>query len=178
MENLKIYLKDSDKAHLADIRARIVREIDPREPCENEDLVFEKAEDESLIPENALYRWRFDCNYEHEPIWFFTTAERCKKMVSEDPSYWTQEKLQRFAYEEKKLYQNWYDGYVYGYIIEKWDNAKRKWITVDSLWGMYSDKELISKLSDAIDDNVIVCADEETMKYEFDNVEMTPNEFD
>ena len=50
----RIYLKDSDKVHLADYRARIVREIDPREPCDNEDLVFEKAEDENLIPDNAL----------------------------------------------------------------------------------------------------------------------------
>ena len=40
---IKIYLKDSDKARLADYRARIVRETSPLEPCDNEDLVFEKA---------------------------------------------------------------------------------------------------------------------------------------
>ena len=43
-------LKESDKVRLADYRARIVKESDPREPCDHEDLVFEKAEDESLIP--------------------------------------------------------------------------------------------------------------------------------
>ena len=36
----RIYLKDSDKVRLADYRARIVRESNPREPCVNEDLLF------------------------------------------------------------------------------------------------------------------------------------------
>ena len=55
LNNLRIYLKDSDKVRLADTRIRIVRESDPLEPCDNEDLVFEKAEDESYIPKNALF---------------------------------------------------------------------------------------------------------------------------
>ena len=181
----RIYLKDSDHVRLADYRARIVREVDPREPCDHEDLVFKKVEDEHLIPANALHKWKFDCNFEHEPIWFYTTAERCKQMVSDDPSYWTKEKLEEFEKIEKQLYQNWYDGHVYGYVIEKWDEKRREWATVSSLWGMYGAKDLYDNLNNAIDlfydeiggANLPICIDEEAMKYEFDNVEMKVNEF-
>ena len=175
----RIYLKDSDKVRLADYRARIVREIDPREPCDNEDLVFRKVEDEHLIPAKALYKWKFDCNFEHEPIWFFTTAERCKKMVSEDPSYWTLPKLEKLAEIEKRLYQDWWDGHVYGYIIEKWDEKRREWMTTSSLYGMYGAKDLFENLATETDGvNIPICIDKEEMKYEFDNVEKRVNEFD
>ena len=175
---IKIYLKDSDKVRLADYRARIVRETNPREPCDNEDLVFEKAEDEALIPENALYKWKFQ-PYGHEYIWFFTTAERCKEMVSEDPSYWTLSKLKEFAEIEHRLYQDWYDGHVYGYIIEKWDSKRREWMQTSSFWGMYGAKDLFDNLATETDGvSIPVCIDSEEMKYDFDNVEMKPNEFD
>lgn len=175
----KIYLKDSDKVRLADCRVRIVKENNPLEPCDNEDLVFEKAEDESLIPANALHKWKFDCNNEHEPIWFFTTAERCKKMVSEDPSYWTLPKLIEFEKTEKKLYQDWWDGNVYGYIVEKWDDKQRKWIQVSSLWGMYGAEELMMNLAEETDGvSIPICIDTEDMKYDFDNTEKKVNEFD
>ena len=173
----RIYLKDSDKVRLADYRARIVRETTPREPCDNEDLVFEKAEDESLIPANALFKWNIllpGCRQ-----WFFTTAERCKKMVADDPSYWTFEKLQEFARVEKKLYEDWRDGHVYGYIIEKWDAKRREWMTTSSLWGMYGAKDLFENLATETDGvNIPVCVDKEEMKYEFPNVEWKVNGFE
>ena len=77
------WLWDCILSTICHTRARIVKETYPNEPCVNEDLVFEKGEDEFLIPANALHKWKFVCNNEHEPIWFFTTAERCKKMVSD-----------------------------------------------------------------------------------------------
>ena len=175
----KIYLKDSDKVRLADYRVRIVKENNPLEPCDNEDLVFEKAEDESLIPTDALHKWKFDCNHEHEPIWFFTTAERCKEMVSEDPSYWTLPKLIEFEKTEKKLYQDWWDGNVYGYIVEKWDDKQRKWMQTSSLWGMYGTEELMMNLAEETDGvSIPICLDTEYMKYDFENTEKKVNEFD
>ena len=56
----RIYLKDSDKVRLADYRARIVRETNPREPCDNEDLVFEKAKSIEDVPNDALKAWQFN----------------------------------------------------------------------------------------------------------------------
>ena len=178
MEKLKIYLKDSDKARLADVRVRIVQDTDPREPCDNEDLVFEKAEDESLIPADALYKWKFDCNHEYEPMWFFTTAERCKQMVSPNKKDWTKKKLAEFAKIEKKLYQDWWDGKVYGYVEEKWDAKRREWMTTSSLWGMYGAKDLFDNLATETDGvSIPICIDSEDMKYDFDNVEKFANEF-
>lgn len=177
MDKIKIYLKDSDKARLANRRLRIVRETNPREPCDNEDLVFEKAEDESLIPANALLKWKFDCNHEHKPIWFFTTAERCKEMVSEDPSYWTKKKLEEFARIERRLYQDWWDGYVYGVIVEGWNTPQRKWVHINSCYGAYGSDSLIELLKDYIEEDMVVCLDSEDMKYEFDNTEKRVNEF-
>ena len=169
----RIYLKDSDKVRLADCRARIVRESNPREPNLNEDLVFEKATGD--IPADALYKWCFVPT----GAWFFTTAERCKEMVSPDPSYWTKEKLEEFAKIEERLYRDWWDGHVYGYIIEKWDAKRREWMTTSSLWGMYGADELLMHLAEETDGaNIPVCVDEEEMKYEFDNVEKKANEFE
>lgn len=174
----KIYLKDSDKVRLADYRARIVKENNPLEPCDNEDLVFEKAEDESLIPANALHKWKFDPNNWREPIWFFTTAERCKEMVSEDPSYWTLPKLIEFEKTEKKLYYDWQNGHVYGYIVEKWDEKRREWMQTSSLWGMYGAEELMMNLVEETDGvSIPICIDDEEMKYEFENTEKKVNEF-
>lgn len=171
----RIYLKDSDKVRLADYRARIVRETNPREPCDNEDLVFEKAKKLEDVPNDALKAWQFSPT----GIWFFTTAERCKEMVSEDPSYWTKEKLEEFARIEGKLYRDWYDGHVYGYIIEKWDEKRREWMTTSSVWGMYGSKDLLENLATETDGvNIPICIDEEEMKYEFDNTEKKVNEFD
>ncbi len=173
---IKIYLKDSDKVRLADRRVRIVRESDPREPCDNEDLVFEKAEDESLIPSSSLFKWNIEMADGRQ--WFFTTAKRCRRMVADDPSYWTFEKLQEFARIEKKLYEDWINDNVYGYIIEKWDEKQRQWIAVSSLWGMYGAEALFYNLLDATDGvSIPVCIDNEDMKYDFKNVEMKPNQF-
>lgn len=175
----KIYLKESDHVRLAECRARIVREESPREPCDNEDLVFEKAEDESLIPADALLSWKFDCNHDHEPVWFFTTAERCKEIVSKDPADWTREKLEWFAKLEKKLYQDWWDGNVYGYIIEKWDEKQCGWKQTSSLWGIYGAEELMESLVEETDGVAIpICLDSEDMKYDFDNTEKKVNEFE
>lgn len=175
---IRIYLKDSDKARLADCRVRIVRDSNHTEPCNNEDLVFEKAEDEDHIPKNALYKWKFH-PYGCEPIWFFTTAKRCKKMVSKDPSCWTLPKLKKFADIEHRLYEDWYNGRVYGYITEKWDEKQRWWTAVSSLYGLYGVKDLFDNLAAAKIDGVSipVCVDEETMKYEFRNVEWKVNGF-
>ena len=181
-DNIRIYLKESDVPHLAKKRIRIIKEVNPREPCAN--FVFEKVGDESLIPANAIFKWKFDCNNGHEPIWSFTTAERCKEMVSEDPSCWTQEKLQQFADEEKKLYQAWCDGHVYGFICEKWVNKRRHWEAIDHAYGgMYGAEDLMYNLKDFLefkdsdDGSLPVCIDSEEMKYEFDNCEKTVNEF-
>ena len=174
----KIYLKGSDKVRLADYRARIVKETNPREPCYNEDLVFEKVEDESLIPANALHKWKFNPNNGYAPFWFFTTAERCKEMVSEDPSYWTLPKLIEFEKIEKRLYQDWWDGHVYGYIVEKWDEKRREWMQTSSLWGMYGTEELMLNLAEETDGvSIPICLDDEDMKYDFDNTEKKVNEF-
>ena len=168
----RIYLKDSDKVRLADYRARIVRESNPREPCDNEDLVFEKAD--GKVPHDAIYSWYFA----PMDVVFYTTAKRCKKMVSEDPSYWTLPKLSEFAKIEERLYRDWLNGHVYGYIVEKWDAKRREWITTSSSWGMYGSKDLLENLAAETDGvNIPVCVDEEDMKYEFDNVEKKVNEF-
>jgi hypothetical protein len=99
-------------------------------------------------------------------------------MVSKDPSYWTKEKLIEFEKIERKLYQDWYDGHVYGYIIEKWDEKRREWITTSSLWGMYGSEALLENLASETDGvNIPVCIDSEEMKYEFDNTEKKVNEF-
>ena len=173
--NLKIYLKDSDKSRLADKRVRIIKESDPLEPCRNEDLVFEKAEDEFLIPADALFKWHIDMV--PGEWWFYTTAERCKKMVSEDPSYWTFEKLQDFALLEKKLYENWRDGYVYGFIVEHWDEKQRKWVEDRSLWGMYGKEDVLENIRSEVHEDIPICIDEDSMAWEFNNAEKKINEF-
>ena len=106
-------------------------------------------------------------------------------MVSEDPSYWTLPKLIEFEKAEKKLYQDWWDGHVYGYVIEKWVEKQRKWMQISSLWGMYGEKDLYDNIGDTIDlfydevgrVNIPICIDDEEMKYEFENTEKKVNEF-
>ena len=173
----KIYLKNSDKVRLADYRARIVKETNPREPCDNEDLVFVKAYSQDDIPEDAIYTWNMWNG--NDRVYFYTTAERCKEMICIAPSCWTPEKLKYFADVEKKLYEAWLNGMVYGYIIEKWDEKRREWMQTSSLWGMYGAEELMMNLADATDGvSIPICLDEEDMKYDFDNTEKKVNEFD
>ena len=178
MNNIKIYLKESDKARLANVRIRIVRENSPRQPDKNEDLVFVKVDNESDIPENSIYHWHLNlCN---DICYFYTTADRCKQMVSDDPSYWTEEKLKKLAEIERQIWHDWYVGDVYGFVREKWNAKQRKWETISSLWGMYGSDELIENLKDELynENDILVCLDDEDMKYNFNDVEMKLNEFD
>ena len=181
-DNIRIYLKESDVPHLAKKRIRIIREVNPHEPCDNEDLVFKKASDESLIPANALFKWSIEMP--NGTWWFFTTAERCNKMVSPDPACWTFEKLQEFARIEKRIYESWRDGHVYAFICEKWVNKRRRWEAIDHIHGgMYGAEDLMNNLKDFLefnesdDGSLPVCIDSEEMKYEFDNCEKSVNEF-
>jgi len=182
MNPWKIYNKSSEKARLADQRIRIVRDTPAQEPCEHEDLVFEKAKSKEDIPSEALMTWKFDGpkkSWGHQPFWFYTTAERCKKMVSEDPAFWTQEKLKKFADIEHRLYEDWWNGHVYGYVVEKWDAKDRGWKAVSSAWGMYGVKDLFDNLASETDgESIIVCIDDESMAGEFENAEKHPNQFD
>lgn len=177
----RIYLKDSDKVRLANYRARIVRDTCPRRPDEYEDLVFVSDKKEKFIPEKVLMSWGLVPTQET----FFTTAERCKQMISPDPSYWTQEKLEFFKNAEMQIWRDWLASRVYGIIIEKWDEKRREWTCIDSTWGIYGKKDVYDNLGDEIDlhydevggASIPVCVDEEDMKYEFDNVEKKVNEF-
>ena len=169
----KIYLKESDAARLANRRIRIVKDDGAREPCENEDLVFAKADCLEDVPNDALKAWQFaPLN-----VWFYTTAERCKKMVAEDSSYWTPEKLDKFAEQEKKLYEDWFNGNVYGIIVEMWNARMRRFACVESVWGIYGEEELRATIPNYDKPGTIICIDSEEMKYDFDNVEMRVNEF-
>ena len=170
----KIYLKDSDKVRLADYRARIVRESSPRSPEDNEDLVFLRVSNKCSIPKNAIYVWQLNPN----GSWYYTTEARCKQMVSPDKKYWTKKKLDYFKEVEARLWRDWWDGHVYGYIVEKWDAKRREWMTTSSLWGMYGAKDLLENLATETDGvSIPICIDDEDMKYDFDNVEKKVNEF-
>ena len=174
MDQLKFFLESSTTARLADNRVRIVRESNPREPRYNEDLVFAVADDKTSIPKDAIYTWQFDCNGEHEPFYFYTTAKRCKQMVAEDPSYWTQEKLAKFAEIEKQLYKDWWESKVYGLIFEEWSAEQRQFVpstTYISTWGIYGEDALVDVLNDYDDvkrGKFIICVSD-GMKDDFMN---------
>ena len=138
--------------------------------------MFEKADSKDAIPDDALFTWTF--NYPETPMHFFTTAERCKKLVSEDSSYWTQEKLAEFARIEHRLYQDWYDGRVYGYVEERWNEKTRSWEHVSSCYGYYGTDEILRAVKEIMgNEDLVVCINSEEMKYDFDNVEKKVNEF-
>lgn len=168
---MKVFKLGSDDARLADRRVRIVREEQPDEPTEQFDLVFEKAEDEASIPKDAIYKWKFDCSFEHEPIWLFATEERCRKMVSPNPDDWTREKLAGFEKDERKLWQSWWDGDVFGWIREKWDPKKREFVHEASCGGYYGAGEILRAVEEEAVDfaeepspgekDIIVCAEDD-----------------
>jgi len=170
---INIYLEQSDKARLANRRIRLVRDEGRREPQYDMDLVFVHDFKTNEIPDDAIYSWTF-YSPQNDPIHFYTTAERCKEMVSPDPSYWTKEKLAAIAKIEEKLYTHWDRGEVYGYIVEEWDETQRKWKFIDRSWGMYGEKALFDNLPYK-DGDIVCCA--ENLKYNFENVEMKVNSF-
>lgn len=151
MDQLKFFLESSTTARLADNRVRIVRESNPREPQFNEDLVFAVATSKKSIPEDSLYTWQFDFDGKRDPLYFYATALRCRKMIADDPSYWTHEKLVWFAEQEKKLYKDWWEGNVYGIVFEEWNPKQRKFETSKKLisnWGIYGEDALVDVLND------------------------------
>lgn len=176
---IKIYLKDSDKVKLADWRVRIVRETSPRSPEDNEDLVFVRVSSKDNVPKNALHSWKLENNGPGDTAFFWTNEARCKKMVSDNPADYTEEKLKYFEKVERRLWTDWLHGNVYGYVVEKWDAKRREWMHTSSLWGMYGAKDLFDNLATETDGvSIPVCIDNEDMKYDFKNVEMKPNQFE
>lgn len=143
----------SKAARLADIRVRIIRDEAASDPCGMIGTVFEKAGN-GAVPENALYSFR--CLGTE----FFTDEARCRKVISDDPADWTAEKLEKIASVEKKLYEDWAEGRVYGWVLESWNAEERMWAHEDSCWGYYGIGEILEAAGNARPPGEIpVCAD-------------------
>lgn len=160
MDNIKIYKTDSENARLANKRLRIVYDRSAERPDKMMDLVFTFTRDEEEVPNDAIYTWDWYDNSDGTTYHFYTTEDRCREMVVEDSSYWSEEKLEKFEEEERSLFEDWASGKVFGYVIEHWDEAQRKFVLEDSLWGMYGVDDLLDNIEDEIEgEDIVVCLD-------------------
>lgn len=168
---MNVIALSSEAARMADRRVRIVREDMPARPSAAMDLVFQEAESESSVPGDALYRWKLDGGPRGKPVWFFTTEDRCRRFGATPSGGWDQAALSDMAESEKKVWADWLDGNVFGWVAEAWDPARREFVAEDSCWGYYGLDEIYQVVEEEIVDfepepepgekDLVVCADDE-----------------
>ena len=71
----------------------------------------------------------------------------------EDKEKW----LKNIKDSEEKMWQSYYDGEVYGILIQEWNNEERQFKTVHSLYGLYGFDDLKANIMDVVGNYDIDC---------------------
>lgn len=174
----KIYLTQSKKAQTAAVRCRInkmaiTEKQLPYNACSF--MVFSRTSNINEIPENAIHS--FTENFGKGIVYFYTTEDICNKCFN-DIGGWDMNTVKEYESVERKIWRNYEAGDVYSYTIEHLDNVDNVWEFDHTYYNLYGAHELFNEIKLELDryHDIIICTDESN-KYDFNNVEMYPDEF-
>lgn len=162
---MKIYLKNSDEAHLADCRIRIKRNDWPMIPSETQDLVYQIEDSSEAVPEEAFAIWNYYDPNSRKTYYFWTDAIRLEKYFDKNPASWKSEVLEKIFNEELEIWKAFFSGEVYELLFEIWSDAKRMFEVEYTCGDCYGANELKYSLEDFIEENgnAVVCVDSDEL---------------
>ena len=155
---IKFVSENSREARLANKRLLIVKDCVCRAPDVSMDLIFHRGHGEVWG-----FKLRESYGYESEVF----TADRAK-VEEESKACGHKNKDEMYKWldgikeAEKKLWQAWMDGDMYGIVVQEWNDSERNWKVVDSVFEIFGWNDVVECLKDIkLDDIEVFCIDEE-----------------
>lgn len=144
--HIKFVPKSSREARLANVRLVLVKDVSGgcRAPDENMDLIFHRGHGE-------VWGFKLRETYGYETEVF--TADR-KKVEEESKACGHKTEAEKRAWlagikdAEKKLWQAWMDGDVYGIVIERYNESERRFFCVNCQYEIYGWENVVACLKD------------------------------
>lgn len=142
--HIKFVPENSREARLADKRLLVMRDCLCKAPDDCMDLVFHNGNGD-------VFGFKLRENYGYETEVF--TADRakveekskaCGHKTEAEKLAWLEETKEA----EKKLWQAWMDGEVYGVIVQEWNDSERYWNIVDEHFDLFGWSKLVECLKD------------------------------
>lgn len=155
---IKFVSEKSREARLADKRLLIMKDGVCRAPDVSMDLIFHRGHGEVWG-----FKLRETYGYESEVF----TADRAK-VEKESKACGHKNKDEMYKWldgikeAEKKLWQAWMDGDMYGIVVQEWNAAERNWKVIDSIFEIFGWSDVVECLKDMKLDGIdVFCIDED-----------------
>lgn len=155
---IKLVSEYSREARLANKRLLIVKDGVCRAPDVSMDLIFHRGHGE-------VWGFKLKESYGYESEVF--TADRakvdeeskaCGHKTEAEKRAW----LEGIKEAEKKLWQAWMDGDMYGIVVQEWNASERNWNVVDATFEIFGWSDVVECLKDMkLDDIDVFCIDKD-----------------
>ena len=141
---IKFVSENSREARLADRRILVVKDCVCQAPDVSMDLIFHRGHGE-------VWGFKLRETYGYETEVF--TADRakveeeskaCGHKTEAEKRAW----LEGIKEAEKKLWQAWMDGDMYGVVVQEWDGSERRWNVVDSAFELFGWNDAVECIKD------------------------------
>ena len=170
---MDIYLANGRKARLAGTRLRTVIEEGAAAPWHDSDLVFNPfasvaAYSPLYDPEGKQIIAARTVSDGQDTLELYTTEERVKELCGDDPKYLTPDGIEKLCWApEKKEILDWLHGKNFGYLVEKWDEKERRFLVIDSLWGMTGVACVLDNIKSDSDHHKpdVICVDDDASSF-------------
>ena len=156
--HIKFISEHNRAARLANVRLVLVKDCSGRAPDENTDLIFHRGHGE-------VWGFKLRETYGYETEVF--TADR-KKVEEESKACGHKTEAEKRAWlegikdAEKKMWQAWMDGEIYGIVVQKWDEAERRFYCIDCMYELYGWNDVVECLKDMDKTGIeVFCVDDE-----------------
>ncbi len=150
---IKFISENTNEARLANRRVLLARDESCRAPDKYMDTLFHPGPGDvfgfTITSSDRNYTNAFTCTKEA----FQKEFNAMNFKSEEDKDKW----LDGIKASEKKMWQAYFDGEVYGIFIEEWNNEERRFRTVDALWEIYGFDDMKANIADIVGNYDIDC---------------------
>jgi hypothetical protein len=167
---VKFISKNSNEARLANRRVLLIRDNSCQAPDEFMDMIYHPGHGEIFDFKVVSFDHQFSEVFTCDKAALQKEIDAMNFKSEADKNKW----LKDIKDSEAKIWQAYYDGEVYGILIQEWSDEAREFKTVDSFWGLYGFDDVKATIKDIVSDDDIDCfvvgdelGDPENWKEEF-----------
>lgn len=167
---IKFISENSKEARLANCRVLLIRDESGQAPDKYMDTIFHPGHGEIFGFKVTSFDRQYSEIFTCDKAALQKEIDAMNFKSEEDKEKW----LNGIKVSEKKMWQAYYDGNVYGLLIEKWNDEEREFKVVDSLWQLYGFDDVKANIMEIVGNYDIDCyvaatdlGDPENWKEEF-----------
>jgi hypothetical protein len=150
---VKFVSEKTKKARLANLRALLIRDVSCQAPDEFMDMIYHPGHGEIFGFKVVSFDRQFSEVFTCDKAALQKEIDAMKFKSEADKNKW----LKDIKDSEAKIWQAYYDGEVYGILIQEWSDEAREFKTVDSLYGLYGFDDVKANIMDIVGNYDIDC---------------------